>query len=309
MARTKITIAGAGQTGGSIARRVAERGYADVVMIDVVDGFAAGKALDLNQAGSLTGYPPSLAGSTGYDESENSDICVITSGFPRQPGMSRDDLLLTNKGIVEDVAGRLAERSPNCKFIVLTNPVDAMAQLVHSVTSFPKERVIGQGGILDSARYRTFIAWELGVSPDDVSGFVLGGHGDAMVPVPRYTSVAGVPVGELLPEDRLDSIIQRTRDGGAEIVKLLQRGSAYEAPGEAVTLMIDAIFLDQKRLFPCSVLLEGEYEISGTFVGVLVKLGADGYEGLIHLSLTEEELAALHNSAAGVRELVEIMGV
>jgi malate dehydrogenase len=223
--------------------------------------------------------------------------------------MSRDDLLLKNKEIVEDVAKPLAIKSPNCKFIVLTNPVDAMAQLVQSVTSFPKERVIGQGGILDTARYRTFIAWELGVSPEDVSGFVLGGHGDAMVPVPRYTAVAGVPVGELLPEDRIESIVQRTRGGGAEIVKLLQRGSAYEAPGEAVTLMIDAILLNQKRLFPCSVLLEGEYGVKDTFVGVLVKLGADGYEQLIELSLTDDELAALHKSAAGVRELVEIMGV
>jgi malate dehydrogenase len=307
--RAKVTIAGAGQTGGSIARRVAERGYADVVMVDIVEGFAAGKALDLNQAGSLAAYLPNLVGSNGFDGSENSDICVITSGFPRQPGMSRDDLLLKNKEIVEDVAKQLAIKSPNCKFIVLTNPVDAMAQLVQSVTSFPKERVIGQGGILDTARYRTFIAWELGVSPEDVSGFVLGGHGDAMVPVPRYTAVAGVPVGELLPEDRIESIVQRTRGGGAEIVKLLQRGSAYEAPGEAVTLMIDAILLNQKRLFPCSVLLEGEYGVKDTFVGVLVKLGADGYEQLIELSLTDDELAALHKSAAGVRELVEIMGV
>ncbi len=307
--RAKVTIAGAGQTGGSIARRVAERGYANVVMIDIVDGFAAGKALDINQAGSLAAYPPNLVGSNGFEESESSDICIITSGFPRQPNLSRDDLLLKNKEIVEDVAKRLADKSPECIFIVLTNPVDAMAQLVRSVTSFPKQRVIGQGGILDSARYRTFIAWELGVSPEDVSGFVLGGHGDAMVPVPRYTAVAGVPVGELLPQDRIDAIVQRTRDGGGEIVKLLQHGSAYEAPGEAVTLMIDAILLDQKRLFPCSVLLEGEYGVNGTFVGALVKLGADGYEDLIQISLTEDETAALHKSADGVRELVELMGI
>ena len=307
--RAKVSIAGAGQTGGSIARRVAERGYADVALVDVIEGFAAGKALVLNQAGSLEGFPPNVTGSTGYESTEASDVCVITSGFPRQPGMSRNDLLLKNKEIVEQVAAELAARSPDCTFIVLTNPVDAMAQLVHSVTGFPKQRVIGQGGILDSARYRTFIAWELGISPADVSGFVLGGHGDAMVPVARYTTVSGVPVTELISQERLDAIIQRTKDGGAEIVKLLQRGSAYEAPGESVALMIDSLILDQKRIFPCTVLLEEEYGITGTFIGVLVKLGKDGYEGLIKLSLTQAELSALHKSAAGVRELVEVMGI
>lgn len=280
-----------------------------MVLVDIIDGFAAGKALDLNQAGTLVGHPPSLAGSTGFEATRGSDLCVITSGFPRQPGMSRDDLLLKNKEIVEDVARKLVAASPDAILIVLTNPVDAMTQLVYSVAGFPKRRVIGQGGVLDSARYRTFIAWELGVSPEDVSGFILGGHGDAMVPIPRYTSVAGVPVTEIMHPDKLQAIIQRTRDGGAEIVKLLQKGSAYEAPGEAVALMIDSILLDQKRLFPCSVLLEGEFGISGVYLGVLVKLGAGGVEQVIPLNLNEAELSSLRKSADGVRELVQVMGI
>lgn len=307
--RFKVTVVGAGQTGGSIARRVAERGYADVVMVDIIEGFAAGKALDLNQAGALAGYPPNLLGSTGFAETGGSNLCVITSGLPRQPGMSRDDLLLKNKEIVAEVARKLAAASPDAVLIVLTNPVDAMTQLVHAVTKLPRERVIGQGGILDTSRYRTFIAWELGISPLDVSGFVLGGHGDAMVPVLRYTCVAGVPVTELIAPERLEAIVRRTRDGGAEIVKLLQKGSAYEAPGEAVSLMIDSILLDLKRVFPCSVLLEGEFGIRGTFAGVLVKLGARGMEQVIPLKLNDGELEALRKSAAGVRELVEVMGI
>ena len=307
--RFKVTVAGAGQTGGSTARRIAERGYADVVMVDVVPGFAAGKSLDLNQAASLAGHSPNLVGANDFEDSAGSDLCVITSGFPRQPGMSREDLLMKNKEVVQQVAEDLAARSPDAVFIVLTNPLDAMAQLVHSVTGFPKRRVIGQAGVLDTARYRTFIAWELGVSPEDVSGFVLGGHGDTMVPVPRYTSVAGIPLTDLLPRKKIDAIVQRTRDGGAEIIQLLKTGSAFEAPGEAVATMVDSILLDRKRLLPCSVLLEGEFGIEDTFVGVLVKLGVNGCEEIVDLKLSEDELAALRKSAADVRATVRQLGI
>ena len=307
--RSKVTVVGAGATGGSTARRLAERGYADVVLVDIVEGFAAGKALDLNQGLTLQGNAPSIVGTDGYDETAGSDICVITSGFPRQPGMSRDDLLLKNKEIVGQVTAELVKRSPDCTLIILTNPMDAMAQLAHSVSGFPRSRVIGQGGLLDTARYRTFISWELEVSPEDVSGFVLGGHGDTMVPVPSYTSVAGIPVTQLIEADRLEEIIKRTAGGGGEIVGLLQRGSAFEAPGEAVAMMVDAILMDRKRLFPCAVLLEGEYGIKDTFVGVLVKLGAAGVEEVLELDLSEKELAGLRHSADGVRELIDVMGI
>ncbi len=307
--RSKVTVVGAGATGGSTARRLAERGYADVVLVDIVEGFAAGKALDLNQSLTLQGHAASIVGSDGYDETAGSEICVITSGFPRQLGMSRDDLLLKNKEIVEQVTGELVKRSPDCILIILTNPMDAMAQLAHSVSGFPKNRVIGQGGLLDTARYRTFISWELDVSPEDVSGFVLGGHGDTMVPVPSYTSIAGVPVTQLIETGRLDEIIERTAAGGGEIVGLLGRGSAFEAPGEAVAMMADAMLMDRKRLFPCAVLLEGEYGIENTFVGVLVKLGAGGVEEILELDLQESELAGLRRSADSVRELIEVMGI
>ena len=307
--RSKVSVVGAGATGGSTARRLAESGYVDVVLVDIVVGFAAGKALDLNQGLTLQGHAPSIVGSDGYDETTGSDICVITSGFPRQPGMSRDDLLLKNQKIVEQVTAELVKRSPDCTLIILTNPMDAMAQLAHSVSGFPKNRVIGQGGLLDTARYRTFISWELDVSPEDVSGFVLGGHGDTMVPVPSYTSVAGIPLTQLIDADRLEAIIKRTAGGGGEIVGLLGRGSAFEAPGEAVAMMADAILMDRKRLFPCAVLLEGEYGIENTFVGVLVKLGAGGVEEILELDLQESELAGLRHSADSVRELIEVMGI
>jgi malate dehydrogenase len=307
--RSKVTVVGAGATGGSTARRLAESGYVDVVLVDIVEGFAVGKALDLNQGLTLQGHTPSIVGSDGYDETAGSDICVITSGFPRQPGMSRDDLLLKNQEIVEQVTRELVKRSPDCTLIILTNPMDAMAQLAHSVSGFPKNRVIGQGGLLDTARYRTFISWELDVAPGDVSGFVLGGHGDTMVPVPSYTSVAGVPLTQLIDADRLEAIIKRTAAGGGEIVGLLGRGSAFEAPGEAVAMMADAILMDRKRLFPCAVLLEGQYGIETTFVGVLVKLGAGGVEEILELDLQESELAGLRHSADSVRELIEVMGI
>ncbi len=306
--RSKVTVVGAGATGGSTARRLAERGYADVVLVDIVEDFAAGKALDLNQGLTLGGHAPSIVGSDGYDETAGSDICVITSGFPRQPGMSRDDLLLKNKAIVEEVTEELVKRSPDCTLIILTNPMDAMAQLAQAVSGFPRSRVIGQGGLLDTARYRTFISWDLDVSPEDVAGFVLGGHGDTMVPVPSYTSVAGVPLTELIDADRLEAIIKRTA-GGGEIVGLLKKGSAFEAPGEAVAMMCDAILMDRKRMFPCAVMLEGEYGIKDTFVGVLVKLGAGGVEEIFELDLAENELAGLKHSADSVRELIDVMGM
>ncbi len=307
--RSKVTVVGAGATGGSTARRLAERGYSDVVLVDIVEGFAAGKALDLNQGLTLGGHAPSIVGSDGYDETAGSDICVITSGFPRQPGMSRDDLLLKNKAIVEEVTEELVKRSPDCTLIILTNPMDAMAQLAQAVSGFPRSRVIGQGGLLDTARYRTFISWDLDVSPEDVAGFVLGGHGDTMVPVPSYTSVAGVPLTELIDADRLEAIIKRTAGGGGEIVGLLKKGSAFEAPGEAVAMMCDAILMDRKRMFPCAVMLEGEYGIKDTFVGVLVKLGAGGVEEIFELDLAENELAGLKHSADSVRELIDVMGM
>ena len=307
--RPKVTVVGAGATGGSTARRVAERGYADVVLVDIVAGLPQGKTLDLNHAGSLGGYPPNVVGTNSYDPSAGSDVCVITSGFPRKPGMSRDDLLLANKAIVEQVTTELVSRSPETILVILSNPMDAMAQLAMKVSGLPRERVIGQGGILDSSRYRTFLAWELGVSPADITGFVLGGHGDTMVPVPSYTTVAGMSVKELIAPERLAAIVDRTRNGGGEIVGLLKSGGAFEAPGEACAMMVDAILLDQKRLYPCAVMLDGQYGIDGTFVGVLVKLGAAGVEQIMDFPLSQSELAELQRSAAAVGELVEIMGI
>lgn len=307
--RPKVTVVGAGATGGSTARRVAERGYADVVLLDIVEGLPQGKALDLNHAAALAGYPTTMLGSNSYDDTAGSSVCVITSGFPRRPGMSRDDLLLANKAIVEEVTTELVRRSPDTTLVILSNPMDAMAQLAMHVSGFPRERVIGQGGILDTSRFRTFLAWELGVSPADVTGFVLGGHGDTMVPVPSYTSVNGIPIRELVGPERLEEIIDRTSNGGGEIVGLMKSGGAFEAPGEACAMMVDAILLDQKRLFPCAVMLEGEFGISDTFVGVLVKLGAGGVEEIVDLKLDQSELAGLRGSAAAVRELVEVMGI
>jgi len=307
--RPKITVVGAGATGGSTARRIAARGYADVVLVDIIADFAAGKALDLNQAGSLVGYPPTIIGTGSYDDTVGSSVCVITSGFPRKPGMSRDDLLLGNQEIIEVVVKQLMDKSPDTTLIILTNPMDAMAQLALHVSGLPREKVIGQGGVLDTARYRTFIAWELGVSAEDVSGFVLGGHGDTMVPVPSYTSVAGIPVTELIELDRLNEIVQRARDGGAEVGGLMKVASAFEAPGEACAMMVESIMLDQKRIFPCAVQLKGEFGIDGTFVGVPVKLGSGGVEQIMPLKLSAAESSDLKKSAEAVVELVQIMGI
>src|SRR3954453_3832354 len=286
--RNKITVVGAGNVGATTAQRLAERDYANVVLVDIVEGMPQGKALDLNQAGPVVGYEPTLTGTNGYEETAGSEIVIITSGFPRQPGMSRDDLLAKNKEIVGDVAQQVADRAPDAIVIVVTNPLDAMCHVVADVTQFPRQRVIGMAGVLDSARFRTFIAWELGVSARDVTGFVLGGHGDTMVPVVSYTTVAGIPVSELIASGRLAEIVQRTRDGGAEVVKHLKTGSAYYAPSAATAEMVDSIVLDQKRVLPCAALLEGEYGLDGIFMGVPCKLGKDGLEQIVQIELTED---------------------
>lgn len=305
--RRKITVVGAGNVGATTAQRLAERDYANVVLVDIVEGMPQGKALDLNEAGPVVGYEPNVVGTNGYEETAGSDIVVITSGFPRQPGMSRDDLLGKNKEIVGGVAREVAERSPDAIIIVVTNPLDAMCHVAADVSGFPRQRVIGMAGILDSARFRTFLAWELGVSVRDVTGFVLGGHGDTMVPVVSYTNVAGVPVRQRISEERLEEIVERTRDGGAEVVKLLQKGSAFYAPSAAVVEMVDAIVLDQKRVLPCAALCQGEYGIDGLFVGVPVRLGAAGIEEIVEIDLEDAEKEQLQRSADAVRELVEAM--
>ena len=305
--RKKITVVGAGNVGATTAQRLAERNYADVVLVDIVEGMPQGKALDLNQSGPVVGYEPNLVGTNGYDETAGSDIVVITSGFPRQPGMSRDDLLAKNKEIVGGVADQVKDRSPDAIVIVVTNPLDAMCHVAYDATQFPRQRVIGMAGILDSARFRTFLAWELGVSVRDVTGFVLGGHGDTMVPVVSYTNVAGVPVRQKIADDRLEEIVQRTRDGGAEVVKLLQKGSAFYAPSAATAEMVDSIVFDQKRVLPCAALCQGEFGIDGLFVGVPVRLGAEGIEEIIEIDLDDAEKAELQSSADAVKELVEAL--
>ena len=307
--RKKVTIVGAGQVGGSCARRLAERDYADIVLIDIVEGLPQGKALDILQAAPIVNYDSKVVGTNDYADTAGSDVVVITSGSPRKPGMSRDDLLAVNQKVITAVTREIVKHSPDCTIIVVTNPVDAMTHLAWKVSGFPTNRVVGQGGVLDSARYRTFLAQELGVSMRDITGYVLGGHGDQMVPLPRYTSVSGKPIADFIAPERLEEIIQRTRDGGAEIVNLLKIGSAYEAPGAALVEMIDAILLDQRRVLPCAAYLEGEYGISGVYVGVLIQLGAGGVESIVELDLTADESAMLNQSADAVRELVDVMGI
>jgi malate dehydrogenase len=305
--RRKVTVIGAGNVGATTAQRLAERDYADIVLVDIVDGLPQGKALDLNQSGPVVGYEPNMTGTNTYDETSGSDIVVITSGLPRKPGMSRDDLLAANKEIVESVTREVSQRSPDAIIIPVTNPLDAMCHVTLEVSGFPRQRVVGMAGILDSARFRTFLAWELGVSVRDVTGFVLGGHGDTMVPVTSYTNVAGVPVSQKIDPMRLDEIVQRTRDGGAEVVKLLKAGSAFYAPSAAVAEMVDSILLDQKRVLPCAAYCDGEYGIQGLFVGVPVKLGREGVEEIVEIELSEQERADLQQSAGAVRELVDAM--
>jgi len=305
--RRKITVVGAGNVGATTAQRLAERDYADVVLVDIVEGMPQGKALDLNQAGPVVGYEPNIVGTNGYEETSGSDIVVITSGLPRKPGMSRDDLLAANRDIVGAVTREVSERSPDSIIICVTNPLDAMCHVTLDVSGFPRQRVVGMAGILDSARFRTFLAWELGVSARDVTGFVLGGHGDTMVPIVSYTNLAGVPVSQKIDAQRLEEIVQRTRDGGAEVVKLLKSGSAFYAPSAAVAEMVDSILHDQKRVLPCAALCQGEYGIDSLFVGVPVKLGKDGVEEIIEIELSDAEKADLQRSADAVRELVDAM--
>jgi malate dehydrogenase len=275
--------------------------------VDIIEGLPQGKALDLNQSGPVVGYEPRVTGTNTYDETAGSDIVVITSGSPRKPGMSRDDLLEINKSIVSDVAAQVRDRSPDAIVIVVTNPLDAMCHVAFDTTQFPRQRVIGMAGVLDSARFRTFLAWELGVSGRDVTGFVLGGHGDTMVPVVSNTNVSGIPVTQLLDDQRLEEIVQRTRDGGAEVGKLLQKGSAFYAPSAGVAEMVDSIVLDQKRVLPCAALCQGEYGVNDLFVGVPVKLGSQGIEEIIEIELNDEEKEALQKSAGAVKELVEAL--
>jgi malate dehydrogenase len=298
---------GAGNVGATCAQRLAERDYADVVLVDIVEGLPQGKALDMNQSGPVVGYEAQVTGTNTYEETAGSEIVVITSGSPRKPGMSRDDLLEINKSIVSDVSGQVRERSPDAIVIVVTNPLDAMCHAAFDATQFPRQRVIGMAGVLDSARFRTFLAWELGVSVRDVTGFVLGGHGDTMVPVVSFSNVAGIPIRQRLDDSKIEAIVQRTRDGGAEVGKLLQKGSAFYAPSAGVAEMVDSIVLDQKRVLPCAALCQGEYGIDDLFVGVPVKLGRDGIEEIVEIELESEEKEQLGKSADAVKELVEAM--
>jgi malate dehydrogenase len=303
MGRPKITVVGAGNVGGTTAQRLAEKDIYDVVLVDITEGMPQGKALDISQAGPVCGYSTSVVGTNGYEETAGSSVAVITSGIPRKPGMSRDELLSTNAKIVKSVVSQLVARSPDIILILVTNPLDAMVHVARLVSGLPKSRIIGMGGILDSARMRAFIAAELNVPGPDVQAMVLGGHGDTMVPLPRYTTVKGKPVSDLMAKDKLDAIIQRTRDGGAEIVGLLKTGSAFYAPSASAVDMVEAIYKDQKRVMPCSVLCEGEYGLKNVIVGVPVKIGRSGVEQIVEYELTVNERAALETSANAVREL------
>lgn len=307
-ARAKVTIVGAGMVGGSVAQLLAVRDYADIVLIDIVDGLPQGKALDILESGPVLGFDTLIEGANTYDLSAGSDLVVITSGVARKAGMSRDDLLRTNMGIVKSVTQQLVKESPNATIVVVSNPLDAMCHVALATSGFPKQRVIGQAGVLDTARFRAFIAQELDVSVRDVTAFVLGGHGDTMVPLSRFSTVAGIPITELLAPDRVKALEERAAIGGAEIVGLLKTGSAFAAPAASVVEMIDAILLDQKRVLPCSVLLEGEYGVDGLYVGVPIKLGRSGVEHIYDIPLTHLEAEAVRKSAAAVRELVEAMG-
>jgi malate dehydrogenase len=307
--RFKVTIVGAGNVGATLGQRVAERDYADVVLVDIIPDMPQGKALDIQEAGPVLGYDSRVIGTNGYEETAGSDIVVITSGIARKPGMSRDDLVRTNQNIVTQVAEQVKAHSPNAIILCVTNPLDAMTQLVRHVTGFPKNRVVGMAGVLDASRFRTFIAMELGVSVKSVQAMVLGGHGDTMVPLSRLSHVDGVPLPQLIAPERLREIEKRTANGGAEIVNLLKQGSAYYAPSASVLQMIDSILLDKKMILPCCVYLEGEYGIDGLYVGVPTKLGKGGVEQIVQLELTPEEQAALRKSSEAVREIIGVMGI
>jgi malate dehydrogenase len=304
--RRKVTVVGAGNVGATVAQEVARRDYADVVLVDIVEGLPQGKALDVNQAGPVLGYEPGVVGTNGYDETDDSDVVVITAGVPRKGDMSRDDLVTTNEGIVGSVTREALEHSPDAVLLVVSNPLDAMCHVAKSVSDFPKERVFGMAGILDTARFRAFIAWETGSSAKDVQAMVLGGHGDQMVPIVSATTVGGIPLRRLVSDDRIEAMVERTRKGGGEIVGLLGT-SAWYAPGAAVAEMVEAIVLDQKRMLPSTAYLEGEYGIDGLYIGVPVKLGARGVEEIIELDLSEDERAELEKSAEAVREVVDVL--
>jgi malate dehydrogenase len=306
--RKKVTVVGAGQVGATAAMRIAEKELADVVLIDVLEGVPLGKALDICEAGSIEQHDCKIFGCTDeYKDAENSDIVVVTAGIARKPGMSRDDLLTTNMRIMKSVIRDVAAAAPDSILIIVSNPLDAMCHVAFDTSGFPKNRVIGMAGVLDSARFKAFIAMELTVSVENVQAFVLGGHGDTMVPLPRFSTVAGIPITELMPQDRIDALVERTRKGGVEIVELLKTGSAYYAPASAIVEMVESILKDKKKILPCAVHLEGEYGINNLFVGVPVKLGWNGVEEIIQISLTDEEKNALHQSADSVKSLVEDM--
>jgi malate dehydrogenase len=305
--RKKVTVVGAGNVGANCAVRIADKELADVVLVDVVEGVPQGKGLDLLQSGPVQGYDVNITGANDYAPTADSDIAIITAGFPRKPGMSRDDLLLANFEVIKTATEQVAKHSPNCIIIVVTNPLDAMAQAAFQVSGFGKNRVIGMAGVLDSARFRTFIAQELNVSVENVTGVVMGGHGDTMVPLVRLSNVAGIPLTELMDQATIDAIVNRTANGGAEIVKYLKTGSAYYAPSAAAVEMAESILKDKKKVLPCAAYLEGEYGINGLFVGVPVKLGAGGIEKIYEIKLTEDETAKLHKSAASVQELVNVL--
>ena len=299
----KVTVIGAGNVGATAAQRLAEKELCDVVLVDIIEGVPQGKALDLAEAAPIEKHDAHLTGTNSYDATAGSDIVIITAGIPRKPGMSRDDLLTTNAGIVKKVTGEIAARSPQAVLIIVSNPLDAMCHVAYEASGFPTQRVIGMAGVLDSARFRAFIAMELGVSVENTHAFVLGGHGDTMVPLPRYSSVAGIPITELMSPERIEALVTRTRNGGAEIVSLLKTGSAYYAPASAAVEMAESILKDKKKVLPCAAYLQGEYGIRDLFIGVPVKLGAKGVEQVIEIKLSEAENAALQKSAAAVQEL------
>lgn len=307
MSRPKISVIGAGNVGASAAFRAAELELGDVVLVDIVEGMPQGKALDLAQMCPVSGKDVKFTGTNSYEETANSDVVIITSGIPRKPGMSRDDLISTNTKVVKEVTEQVAKHSPNAILILVTNPLDAMVYVAHKVSGFPRERVMGMAGVLDSARFRTFISMELDVSVENIHAFVLGGHGDDMVPLARYTTVAGIPIPDLMSQERIDSLIERTRKGGAEIVGLLKTGSAFYAPGVSAVEMAESILKDKKKILPCCVLADGEFGIENTFVGMPVKLGTKGVEEIIKIDLTDKEKEELHISAGHVKELCDLI--
>lgn len=303
----KVTVVGAGHVGATAAQRLAEKELCDVVLVDIIEGIPQGKALDLAEAAPIEKHDAKLIGANGYEDSADSDIVIITAGIPRKPGMSRDDLISTNAGIMKAVTQNVKDLCPDAVIIVVSNPLDAMCHVAFETSGFPKNRVIGMAGVLDSARFRAFIAMELNVSVENTTACVLGGHGDTMVPLPRYSTVAGIPITELMPKERIDALVKRTANGGAEIVALLKTGSAYYAPASAAVEMAESILKDKKKILPCAVYLEGEYGINDLFIGVPVKLGANGVEEIIEITLTGEEKAALEHSANAVQELKDFL--